>query len=463
MKTIRETQELRVPHRSPYLTRLRGGTYSPTVDLLHFADGSAALTDLIRLNPNVDGYSLDQDGRSPARLARYEYSVFDDVGNPRARQFELRISRIVAGSYPVVSLAQLSDILRTHRYPLDGVNLREHEAIAATQAAIWHYTNDSHLDTHPSHEWLEIDQTDGDPRLGFRTIPLSGAAACIPMEFEQPIELRRYEIAIRGKHDGVSVWLEKSTDGSHWRKVSTSLIEMSNEDSAAEADANPWYRKNLGHATTLTRTQSSGRPQGHRYYRVVLAASPDGASVLPEVAVTGLRFQPLSAAAERNSDRVIFLHDYLLRRARGDIHADPHLAEQARTGGATPSDWAGPFTVTGAVGSISVSAQGGPVRVCNSEGRTIDALRTHQQFYLAPNGAARGSSTLYLTVENQPVIDIVALTGTDTSSCTESYTPVVSGHVSGSRSELLVHTINWNRESSSMMGEVRTSRGKSVA
>ncbi|PJE20383.1 MAG: TQXA domain-containing protein, partial [Mycobacterium sp.] len=41
------------------MTRYRGGTYSHTVDKIVFTDGSTARTDLIRLNPNLQAYSLD--------------------------------------------------------------------------------------------------------------------------------------------------------------------------------------------------------------------------------------------------------------------------------------------------------------------------------------------------------------------------------------------------------------------
>ena len=50
------------------LTRAPGGTYSSTVEVIHFTDGSSAHTDLIRLNPNIDAYSLDFAGVSPRQL-----------------------------------------------------------------------------------------------------------------------------------------------------------------------------------------------------------------------------------------------------------------------------------------------------------------------------------------------------------------------------------------------------------
>lgn len=53
------------------MTRYRGGTYSHTVDTIVFTDGTTARTDLIRLNPNIEAYSLDFTGIAPTRPSRY--------------------------------------------------------------------------------------------------------------------------------------------------------------------------------------------------------------------------------------------------------------------------------------------------------------------------------------------------------------------------------------------------------
>ena len=53
------------------MTRYRGGTYSHTVDTIVFTDGTSARTDLIRLNPNVEAYSLDFTGIAPTSPSRY--------------------------------------------------------------------------------------------------------------------------------------------------------------------------------------------------------------------------------------------------------------------------------------------------------------------------------------------------------------------------------------------------------
>lgn len=449
MKTIHGTQELATSADLPYLTRLRGGTYSHTVDLLHFSDGTAALTDLIRLNPNVEGYSLDRDGHSPARLARYEDSGFAAVRNPRARQSELQISRIITGSYPLISVGRLSDVLRAHGYPLGGANLREHEAIAATQAAIWHYSNGSRLDTRAAASWLDVFQS------GVQIIPSGDGLACVPMRFEEPIELGCYEIEVRGNIRGFATWLEKSIDGRSWRRVSTSTIDVSGGSLSTGGSVR--RRKNLGYGATVTSMHGSGRAEGYRHYRVVLSTPdlPEFSDVSREVAITGLRVQPSASAEARNSDRVIFLYDYLLRLAQGTIHADPHLAEVVATQSGRPaSGRLGPYMVTGAAGRVRVGVQGSSVRVCDADGRALtNELWTHQQFHIVATGLAVGTSALCLTVENQPVTSVVALTGTDAASSTEEYTPVVSGQLRGTRSEMLIHTIDWDTPSPSIENE----------
>src|SRR5689334_11443045 len=75
----------------PRLTRYRGGTYSPTVDTIVFTDGSTARTDLIRLNPNIDAYSLDFLGMAPTRPSRYRPANWSAVPNVGARAFEAEV------------------------------------------------------------------------------------------------------------------------------------------------------------------------------------------------------------------------------------------------------------------------------------------------------------------------------------------------------------------------------------
>lgn len=131
------------------MTRYRGGTYSHTVEKIVFADGATARTDLIRLNPNIEAYSLDFTGHAPTRPSRYRAGAWSAVPNLRARAFEAEIDWIVRNSYPVLGTVELSRRVRAAGIGLGAGNLAEHEAIAATQAAIWFFTNGLELDNRP--------------------------------------------------------------------------------------------------------------------------------------------------------------------------------------------------------------------------------------------------------------------------------------------------------------------------
>ena len=131
------------------MTRYRGGTYSHTVDKIVFADGTSARTDLIRLNPNLQAYSLDFTGTAPHHPSPYRLGAWSALPHLEARVCEAAVEWIVRHSFPMRSTAALSEQLRQAGYPLGAANISEHEAIAGTQAAIWHLTNGLNLDTRP--------------------------------------------------------------------------------------------------------------------------------------------------------------------------------------------------------------------------------------------------------------------------------------------------------------------------
>ena len=118
------------------MTRYRGGTYSSTVDTVVFADGTSARTDLIRLNPNIDAYSLDFHGVSPRHLSHYREVGWWAARRPSAIRWQTEITRILAAGYPFRSTAELTRRLTAAGYDLGAAEIRPHEAIAATQAAI---------------------------------------------------------------------------------------------------------------------------------------------------------------------------------------------------------------------------------------------------------------------------------------------------------------------------------------
>ena len=94
------------------MTRYRGGTYSHTVDTVVFTDGSKARTDLIRLNPNIEAYSLDFTGHAPTKPAHYRAATWSAVPNLRTRAHEAEVDWILRNSFPALRPAELSRRLR---------------------------------------------------------------------------------------------------------------------------------------------------------------------------------------------------------------------------------------------------------------------------------------------------------------------------------------------------------------
>lgn len=131
----------------PRLVRYRGGTYSPTVHRIRFADGTSARTDFVRLNPGIRAYSIDLNGKVAATPVNYHARSWSGAGNLSTRFRAEAVGRVLAASYPVVGLGALTEHLRRAGWPVGTGHLREHEAIAATQAVLWKLSNDVDLDT----------------------------------------------------------------------------------------------------------------------------------------------------------------------------------------------------------------------------------------------------------------------------------------------------------------------------
>ena len=238
---------------STRMTRYRGGTYSHTVDTIHFVDGTSARTDLIRLNPNIDAYSLDFTGHAPTRPSHYRAATWSAVPRLRTRLHEAEVDWILRNSFPVLGTAELSRRLRASGLPLGRANIAEHEAIAATQAAIWHFTNDLELDVRPRNVPDEVWRTgdrivfafDGEPELGGYAVELVSDSA-------------------------ISLVLQKSHDGLSWSDVAASSLNIG----AGKGE----HRKAIGVGATLAGSRH-GRPgTGYRFYRLNILADP-GTSV----------------------------------------------------------------------------------------------------------------------------------------------------------------------------------------
>jgi TQXA domain-containing protein len=369
------------------MTRYRGGTYSHTVDKIVFTDGSWARTDLIRLNPNVDAYSLDFTGIAPHLPSRYQPGTWSELPHLRASGKEAEVDWILRHSFPLLPAAELSRRVRETGYPIGPANISEHEAIAATQAAIWYLTNRLALDTRPLNVPVAVHRAagpvitfefDGEPQLGGYSVWTAA---------DNPVELR----------------LQKSVNGVVWQDVSGSFLTTG----AGEGH----YQRTLGEGSTLS-TSSHGRGgRGYRYYRLI-ATSETGMPRIDHV-----NFWLTGSRHYRNPDKVVHLYNYLLAGARKAAQAakEPLLVDTHAT---VDSDLVGPFQVR--IPLALGATEGLPL--IDADGFAIDGtIEPGTDFYLR---RAPGTSTAVLAATAPEHLPGRVLTGVALDGPSHRFTPV---------------------------------------
>jgi len=342
------------------MTHYRGGTYSHTVDTIVFVDGTSARTDLIRLNPNIDAYSLDFAAAAPTTPSRYRADSWSAVPHLQTRAHEAEVDWILRNSYPARSIAQLSHDLRAAGYPLGSRNVAEHEAIAATQAAIWSFTNGLELDNRPLNVPVRVTETD----------------TAITVEFDGPRQLASFTATVSSTHGAVGT-LQKSLDGQHWQDVAASRVTV--EPGITEID------KRLGVGATMTDSGLGVSGSGYRHYRVTI----DG-----DARVSDLAFRLDGSRNYRNSESVVYLYNYLLAGARAAREAavTPTLIASAAV---VDGDLIGPFTLITADSAAVKAADG--YAVVDAAGAVIDApLQPGSEFFVR---AIAGGRAVTLTIE----------------------------------------------------------------
>ena len=309
---VREATELR------RMTRYRGGTYSHTVDRIVFADGTSARTDLIRLNPNLQAYSLDFTGTAPHHPSRYRLGTWAALPHLDARVCEAEVDWILRHSFPMRTTAELSQALRRAGYPLGPAHISEHEAIAGTQAAIWQLTNGLNLDTRPLNVPVAVQR---------------GPGPAITFEFDGRPQLGGYSVWTAAQTP-VSLKLQKSANGDDWQDVSGSQV------SAGAGRAR--HKRTLGVGSTLSASSHGRGGRGYRYYRLI--ATTLDISDGPAPVIDHVDFWLTGSGHYRNADRVVHLYHYLLAGAR---NAGRHLEEPRLidTNATAQSDLVGPFQV----------------------------------------------------------------------------------------------------------------------
>jgi len=327
------------------MTRYHGGTYSHTVDRIVFTDGTSARTDLIRLNPGIAAYSLDFHGIAPTRPSAYRIDTWSAVPSLRAGTRdprEVQVDWILRNSVPRLTTVELSRRLREAGHQLGRGNITEHEAIAATQAAIWWLTNGLELDTRARTEPVRVlRDADG-----------------VTVEFEEALELGGYTLELVAS-ESVTVTLHKSDDGRSWREVPSSRLAVE----AAGA-----HRKALGVGATVG---------GHRFYRLSVAG-------LGTTATLGdVDFWLNGTSTYRNADRIVALYRYLLAGAARARTTAPGLNVSAAT---MAEGLVGPLRLS-AADSAALSAEG--AELLDADGNELTGpVEPGSAFYLRPRPGA---------------------------------------------------------------------------
>lgn len=347
------------------MTRFRGGTYSHTVDTVVFTDGTRARTDLIRLNPGVEAYSLDFSAVAPMTPSRYDVDTWQALPNLKAHAYEAEVDWILRNSFPTLCTTELSNRLRAAGHLAGAANISDHQAIAGTQAAIWLFTNGLELDTRPLHIPSRITET------------AEGAV----FEFDGPRELGGYTVDVASSAPVTLTW-QKSVDGQQWSEVGGARLTAGHGA----------HRKAFGVGATLAATGHGRAARGYRYYRLSVQARGD-------YKIGDVGFWLQGSGSYRNANRIVALYNYLLdgaRRARARTVA-PRL-ETARA--TVCADLIGPIrlhatqpaalTVTPACSAVLVDADGAGL---------AGAIEPGRDFYLRTTAR---TVTLTVTVPGTP-------------------------------------------------------------
>ncbi|MCV7102345.1 thioester domain-containing protein [Mycobacterium palustre] len=375
-----------------HMTRFRGGTYSHTVDTIVFTDGSTARTDLIRVNPNLRAYSLDFTGIAPQHPSRYRLGSWSTQPHLRARGSEAQVDWILRNSFPLRSTAELSQHLRQAGYPMGSANISEHEAIAATQAAIWHFTNGLALDTRP---------------LNVPVAEKRGPGPVITFEFDGQPQLGGYSVSTAAGAAGV-INLQKSIDGLVWQDVSGSSLTL---------DAGTThYRRTLGVGSTLSASSHSGGGRGYRYYRLV-ATTELATTERAGTTICDVHFWLTGARHYRNADRIVHLYNYLLTGATKAVRS-PDETRLVDTHATAYPELIGPFQVRI---PLRLSVPDGHALV-GADGLSLDDLvEPGTDFYLRP---APGASAATVTATTPHDLTGRVLTGEALAEAGHRFTPI---------------------------------------
>ena len=371
------------------MTRYRAGTYSHTVDKIVFTDGRSARTDLIRLNPNIEAYSLDFTGVSPTRPSRYRRHLVGAVP-PAGPGQEAEVDWILRTRIPCCHHRAQPSPARRRISARDRPTSASTRRSPATQAAIWRLTNGLELDTRPLNVPIAVRRTRG---------------SVTTFEFDGEPQLGGYSVW-SGSDTTAVLRLQKSSNGVVWHDVSGSLLTTG---------TNPGrYERTLGEGSTLS-TSSHGRGgRGYRYYRLIVS-SETGTPKIEHV-----NFWLTGARHYRNADKVVHLYNYLLSGAAAAVRrahkpgVEPALIDVHAV---AEADLIGPFQVTTPL-TLAVSDQH---QLVDADGYAMDSVQPRTDFYIR---RAPGSSAATLTAKTPADLHGRVLTGVALDRAAQQFTPV---------------------------------------
>jgi TQXA domain-containing protein len=370
---------------------------------------------MVRLHPNIAAYSIDYAGVAPGGPSRYRDGAWASGAGVAEAGVEGEVVWIMRHSFPTLGTAELSANLRAAGVPIGSADLKEHEAIAGTQAAIWHLTNGMTLDTQPLSVPVAVSAVesaagtspgavlDEDGRSTWRAALVPGQERFLEFEFDGRPQLGEYtvELGPRTTPTAVSWRLQSSSDRHTWRDVSSSEVdvEVGLADGHEGRGCIAVRTKALGVGATLSDSVPSGGRTGYRYYRLAVRGCPDRVA---RIEVRAVRFTVADSPGFRNGARVVHLYQYLLAMATSEVLGVPTLSigGPSVVDAAPGNGLAGPFHIEGDRPAIVRVAGASGGRVVDQDGRMLRGpARPGQPFYVdMPLGVSQGSFTVRAAV-----------------------------------------------------------------
>jgi TQXA domain-containing protein len=278
---------------------------SPTLERIFFTDGTTTRTDLVGLtstgaHQSANVYSAAfadtavdaAQGPNLPSGARFQEEDWSANGHLTENPHQGAVARVLQSSYPELSVAQLTaDLKAANRLPQNSGNVKNWEAIAGTQAAIWHFTDGKRLDTTRYASPVSASSAataegfdpgavlDGDPSTGWRAA--GPGEAILEFAFPADFEPRSYAVTtLAGGEQGgtpTSWRLQRSSDGVTFSDVSTGSVShtFAGGDPETRASNNIPPGASYGAYTTIYRIVFSG------------AADPEQPVQIGDVAFTG--------------------------------------------------------------------------------------------------------------------------------------------------------------------------------